>query len=49
MKRTIENCSVAKKYGADIEDEKCLGVRQNGDEPIEKCRECKLHIYYEED
>ena len=47
MKRTLENCTLRNKYGADIEDGGCLGVRQDGDEPIETCRECKLHIYYE--
>ncbi len=53
MKRIIENCTVAamvydrhdaRKY----EDGGCAGVRNSGDEPIEKCKQCKL-FYLQED
>ena len=43
----IENCTLKIKHEVGIENGKCSGVRQEGDEPIETCRECKLHIYHE--
>ena len=48
MNRTLKNCKLKSKYEIETQDGKCDGVRQNGDEPIETCRECKMNVYYEE-
>ena len=50
VKRTLTNCVLRKTYGADIEDGKCFGVGGSyiDDEPCEKCKECKLNVYYPE-
>jgi hypothetical protein len=49
MKRTLENCVLKNKYGADTEGGKCFGVGTypDGDESCEQCKECKLNWYYE--
>ena len=54
MKRTIENCTVAARvYDRNDpnkwEDGKCSGVRNEGDEPIDECKYCKLCYWYEEE
>jgi hypothetical protein len=57
MKRTLKNCALKNKYGADIDRElgKCFGVgsyrapAMQDDELCEKCKECKLNVYYEEE
>jgi hypothetical protein len=54
MKRTIENCSLRKKAihegigDCGTENGKCLGYANEGGEPHDTCKECKLHVYYEE-
>lgn len=59
MKRTPQNCTIADRvYDRDdpnrYEGDKCSGVRgsvgfnDDGDEPIEICRNCKLCASYEE-
>lgn len=55
-KRTIENCSLKKKYGKTMTEtdkdgeEKCLGFSLwNDDEPIDICKKCKLHNMYEKE
>lgn len=53
MKRTPENCTIAdREYDRDdpmrYENWECAGVRQNGDEPIEVCQNCKFCASYEE-
>lgn len=53
-KRTLDNCSLIDKLyiyqGKPKQYEgKCEGYcSKDRDEPIEKCRECKLNIGYEE-
>ena len=55
MRRTLENCSLI-KIGIHLGegkpkqyDGKCEGYcNSDGDEPIEKCKACKLNIGYEE-
>jgi hypothetical protein len=50
MKRTLENCTIARKYGVNEQrNGKCIGVGQYGDEPIEACQKCKLYVSYDED
>lgn len=51
MKRTLENCKLANKYGAPNHyDGKCEGFQKSSedDEPCEICKECKLHLFYED-
>jgi len=49
--RTLENCSLIKKYGLPEQfDEKCAGlaIDYDDDEPCNVCKNCKLNYYYEE-
>ena len=48
MKRTLKNCTIARKYGvSEQKNGRCIGVGQYGDEPFEPCQECKLCESYE--
>lgn len=55
MKRTIENCSLKKRVGeagTEVHNGKvyCQGFARSeyDDEPCEKCKACKLNVWYEE-
>jgi len=53
-KRIIRNCSLIKKAikqsigECGIEDGKCQGYINEGEEPCRQCIGCKLNLYYEE-
>ena len=54
MKRTIENCTVASRVyerndPRKLEEGKCAGVRNEGEEPIDVCKNCKLCYWHEEE
>jgi len=42
MKRTLENCTYAKRYEPQQRNGKCLGVAKDTDEPFEICKSCEL-------
>lgn len=51
MKRTLDNCSLIKEMGSKPRqyDGRCEGFGgSDGDEPCQKCKECKLNVWYEE-
>lgn len=51
-KRTLQNCSLIKKYGKPEQyNGLCegFGRSENDDEPCEICKECKLHYLYYDD
>lgn len=50
MKRTLQNCSVIKEMEVvpNQYDGKCEGFAGDTDETCEKCKECKLNVWYEE-
>ena len=52
MKRTLKNCKIIKQMRIvprQVED-KCMGFgAQNGDEPHEECKRCKLNENWESD
>ena len=56
-KRTVKNCRLIKKMVAEgvgtpkiFPDGSCDGYADwNEDEPCEKCKSCKLNVWYEED
>lgn len=50
MKRTLDNCTLIERIGSQpIQyDGKCEGFAGDTDEPCEKCKECKLNVWYEE-
>jgi hypothetical protein len=50
MKRTLENCSIIKKFGEAVQyDGKCegLGKTDADDETCDVCKKCKLYIHWE--
>lgn len=55
MKRTIQNCSYAKRMvrrglgEPSVAGDKCMGYQrgENDDEPCETCKECKLNEWHE--
>lgn len=49
MKRTLENCKLAKKYEPYKRNGRCTGVGKCGYEPVEQCQKCKLYDSYYED
>lgn len=48
MNRTLENCSLIKKYGKPNQyDGKCEGLQRSSidDEPCDICKKCRLNVY----
>ena len=51
MKRTLDNCSLVKKYGRPEQRfGKCLGfaISEFDDEPCDTCKDCKLCESYDD-
>ena len=52
MSRTLENCNLIKKMGAEPAQHngKCYGFARSewDDEPCETCKVCKLNYYYDD-